>query len=160
MNDGLIIRLADLRRADDQDAVRTLINAYAADSMGLGRPLPPEIQSRLVRDLAGNSSALQFIARQHGSAAGIAVCFRAYSTFRAQPLVNIHDLYVREEHRRRGIAARLLDAAESYAAGIGCCKLTLEVRHDNLIAQSLYRRKGFSPGTPPYGFWQKEPSGD
>jgi GNAT superfamily N-acetyltransferase len=159
MNDGLRIQLADLRRSDDQDAVRTLVNAYAADSMGLGRALPSEIQSRLVRDLADNSSALQFIAWQYGSAAGIAVCFLAYSTFMARPLVNIHDLYVREEHRRRGIAARLLDTVESHAASIGCCKITLEVRHDNHVAQSLYQRKGFSPGTPPYGFWQKEPNG-
>lgn len=159
MNDGLRIRLADLRRSADQDAVRTLINAYAADSMGLGRALSSEIQSRLVRDLADNSSALQFIAWQHGSAAGIAVCFLAYSTFMARPLLNIHDLYVREEHRRQGIAASLLDAVESHAASIDCCKITLEVRHDNHVAQSLYQRKGFSPGTPPYGFWQKEPKG-
>ncbi len=158
MNDGLRIRLADLRRGDDQDAVRMLINAYAADSMGLSRALPPETQLRLVRDLAGNSSALQFIAWQHESAVGIAVCFLAYSTFMARPLVNIHDLYVREDHRRRGIAAKLLDAVESHASGIGCCRITLEVRHDNVAAQSLYRLKGFSPGTPPYGFWQKDPN--
>jgi ribosomal protein S18 acetylase RimI-like enzyme len=89
---------------------------------------------------------------------GLAVCFLGFSTFQARPLLNIHDLAVRPNHRGAGVGGALLGAVESEALRMGCCKVTLEVRTDNHTAQSLYRRAGFGPGTDPsfgYAFWTK-----
>jgi ribosomal protein S18 acetylase RimI-like enzyme len=74
---------------------------------------------------------------------GVAVCFFGLSTFRAKPLLNVHDLAVLPEHRGRGIGRALLQAAEDRARQKGCCKLTLEVRDDNTRARALYRSFGF-----------------
>ena len=84
-------------------------------------------------------------AGQH--AVGLAICFQGFSTFRARPLLNIHDLAVLPDHRRRGVATALLAAVEAQALRRGCCKLTLEVREDNPAAESLYRRLGFGAGS-------------
>jgi ribosomal protein S18 acetylase RimI-like enzyme len=37
----------------------------------------------------------------------------------------------------------------------GYCKLTLEVRKDNPVAQRVYRNLGFEAGTPEMLFWSK-----
>jgi ribosomal protein S18 acetylase RimI-like enzyme len=84
---------------------------------------------------------------------GLAVCFLGYSTFAARPLVNIHDLIVHPNFRRRGVAAQLLAAVETRARELGCCKVTLEVRVDNAAARSLYATRGFSSGGSPYELW-------
>jgi ribosomal protein S18 acetylase RimI-like enzyme len=80
-------------------------------------------------------------------AIGVAVCFTGFSTFRAAPLINIHDLAVLPNLRRRGVGARLIAAVEAEARRRGCCKVTLEVRDDNVAAMRLYRRAGFGPGS-------------
>jgi ribosomal protein S18 acetylase RimI-like enzyme len=78
---------------------------------------------------------------------GLAVCFRGLSTFRALPLLNIHDLAVLPPYRGKGIGRALLQAAEELARLQGCCRLTLEVLESNAGARALYRRFGFDDST-------------
>jgi ribosomal protein S18 acetylase RimI-like enzyme len=47
-------------------------------------------------------------------------------------------------HRGRGIARKLMDAAEAKARSLDCCKLTLEVQENNHRARRLYARAGFA----------------
>ncbi|MBE7517053.1 MAG: ribosomal protein S18-alanine N-acetyltransferase [Chloracidobacterium sp.] len=51
---------------------------------------------------------------------------------------------VSPEHRRRGIAARMLQHVEMKARSRGLYTVVLEVRAGNLAAQDLYRRAGYS----------------
>ncbi len=52
--------------------------------------------------------------------------------------------------RRRGLAARLMQLAESHAAEMSGGSLTLEVRRDNLSAITLYENLGYTcQGTRP-----------
>jgi ribosomal protein S18 acetylase RimI-like enzyme len=54
-------------------------------------------------------------------------------------------LVVRENYRRLGIGARLLQMAIDYGAQRGFQNLRLEVERDNLAAQALYQVAGFKP---------------
>jgi ribosomal protein S18 acetylase RimI-like enzyme len=56
----------------------------------------------------------------------------------------IYHLAVRADHRRQGIAARLLQAAEKGLADRGCLKAYLLVTTDNHEAMDYYRRRGWS----------------
>ena len=84
-----------------------------------------------------------FLAFDGDRPVGIANCFLGFSTFRARPLVNIHDLHVLPSHQRRGVGRRLLEAVEARARALDCCKLTLEVQEGNVGAQALYASFGF-----------------
>lgn len=138
---------ADLSQPEHQDAVLTLIDAYAADPMGDGQPLRPEVKLALIPGLQEHPTTLILLAYADGKAAGIAVCFRGFSTFAARPLLNVHDLAVLPEYRSQGIGQRLLNAVEGEARKLGCCKLTLEVLENNRPARKLYETLGFTQAT-------------
>ena len=142
----LTIIETDFNNPDHCRAIPALIDAYARDPMGGGRGLPEEILQKMVPGLAEHPSSLVFLAFDGDRPVGIANCFVGFSTFAAQPLVNIHDLAVLPEYRGRGVGERLLGEVERKAKELGCCKLTLEVRGDNR-ARNLYERFGFGDFT-------------
>jgi ribosomal protein S18 acetylase RimI-like enzyme len=119
--------------------------------MGGGAPLPADVRARLGGDLgerAAHGAAVVLLAREDGEAVGIAVCFAGYSTFRARPLLNLHDLAVLPAARGRGVGEALLGGVAARARALGCCKVTLEVREDNAPARRLYARAGFVDSAP------------
>ena len=128
-----------------RSALVMLLDAYARDPMGGGDPLAEDVKARLCDDLAARPAAASFIAWRQGEAVGLVNCIEGYSTFKAQPLMNIHDIAVLPAHRGAGVGQALLAAAEQHARARGCCKLTLEVLTGNARALSSYLRFGFAP---------------
>lgn len=137
------IRLADLSDSADAASYISLLDQYARDPMGGGRPLTKEVLERLPHDLAQFPGTLMLLASVDGQAVAVATCFTGYSTFRAAPLLNVHDIAVLPSHRGRGIGRAMLRAMEAHARERGCCKITLEVREDNPLAHGLYRSEGY-----------------
>jgi len=128
---------------EHQRAIVALTDAYARDPMGNGAPLAPDVAARLIPGLRGHPTTLVLLAVVAGVPVGIATCFLGFSTFQARPLLNVHDLAVLPEHRGMGLGRRLLEAVESKARVLGCCKVTLEVLEDNRAARRPYARAGF-----------------
>ena len=58
--------------------------------------------------------------------------------------IHLHNIAVRPEFRRCGIASRLLDRVIRQGRAEGARLMTLEVRRSNIAAQKLYERFGFS----------------
>ena len=135
---------ADLDRPEHQHAVLKLINAYARDPMGNGKPLSEAVRRDLIPGLRQHPTTVIFLAYQGNNALGIANCFIGFSTFAARPLINISDLAVLPEYREQHIGRRLLEAVERKAREIGCCKLTIEVQENNHRARHVYDTVGFS----------------
>lgn len=138
------VRRADLTSDADAAAIVALIDAYARDPRGGGEPLPADVRGRLVPGLAAHPTSRAWLAFDGDEPVGVCVAFVGYSTFKARPLLNIHDLAVLPSRRGRGVGRALLAAAEAQAIAEGCCKLTLEVLEDN-PARHLYQRFGFEP---------------
>ncbi|UCG09107.1 MAG: GNAT family N-acetyltransferase [Desulfobacterales bacterium] len=135
---------ADLNRMEHQQAVVALIDAYARDPMGNGRPLAQEVRRALIPGLQQHPTTVIFLAYQADTAIGIALCFRGFSTFAARPLINIHDLAVLPAYRGQGVGRRLIEQVERKARNLGCCKLTLEVQENNHRARQVYEAMGFA----------------
>ena len=153
------IRPADLDDPSHQQAIIELLDMYASEPMGADQALPEDVRRRLIPGLRQQPSGRHFLAFADDRPVGIAIGFLGFSTFWAQPLLNIHDLAVRPELRGGGVGTALLQAIESAAREAGCCKVTLEVRADNVRARKLYVRLGFDPGQPDssaMSFWSKK----
>ena len=160
----------DIIRADYTNTahaliIGSLVNAYAADPMGGGKALPEDVVGNLAAALSKLSYAMTIIGLVDGQPAGLVNCFEGFSTFQCKPLLNIHDMIVLENYRGLGLSQILLQAAEEIAIDKGCCKLTLEVLSNNIVAQASYRKFGFAgyeldPATGPALFWQKKLGSD
>jgi ribosomal protein S18 acetylase RimI-like enzyme len=139
----LHIRKADLADSRDAAATVAVVDSYAVDPVGGGQALPPDVRERLIPALRSHPTTLVLLAFADEEPAGVAVCFFGLSTFKARPLLNIHDLAVVPKYRGMGVGRALLQAAEEHARRAACCKMTLEVQDDNTRARALYRRCGF-----------------
>ena len=126
---------------------------YCRDEFGDGKPLPAETRANLIPGLIRHGGARVFLAWEESRPVGLALCFVGFSSFRAKPLMNIHDIAVVPQARGRGMGRQLLKAVEAHAREAGCCKVTLEVRSDNVRAQQAYRRAGFQSSRPETFFW-------
>ena len=141
---SIAIRRVNYQDATDRAALSQLLNIYAQDPMGGGAPIAAEPLARLCDDLAKRAFAFSFIAWQGNEPVGLANCFEGYSTFKAQPLINIHDLAVHPSARGRGVGQALMQAVEAEGNARGACKITLEVLSGNSVALKSYARFGFS----------------
>jgi ribosomal protein S18 acetylase RimI-like enzyme len=148
MNEPVRIRRALLTLPEDAAAYRDMLNRYASDPLGQNEPLDDDTLQKVLDDLRDHPCAYPFLALLGEEPVGFATCFLGYSTFKAAPLLNIHDIAVITERRRQGIGLALIETIATEAGKLGCCRLTLEVRDDNPAAMALYRQAGFGVSTP------------
>ena len=140
---ALKIILADYDNSSHEKDVVMLLNAYAEDPMGGGESLPAFTKDNLVAALNEFPGAFSVLAYDNDSPIGLANCFQGFSTFACRPLINIHDLMVLPEARRKGASQSLLAFVEQEAIQRRCCKVTLEVLDGNASARSAYEKYGF-----------------
>lgn len=141
----LLVSAVDFANPTHCAALVMLLDAYARDPMGGGEPLADDVKARLCDELAARPGVGSFIAWLDGQPVGLVNCMEGYSTFKARPLMNIHDIAVLPGHRGQGVGQALLAAAEAFARERGCFKLTLEVLTGNRPAWHSYQRFGFAP---------------
>lgn len=153
----IVADYSDQKHAHD---IGYLLNQYAMDPMGMGKPLTQEVKDGIAHELSKLPHAFSILCYADGEPAGLANCFDGFSTFSGKPIVNIHDFMVEKKFRGKGISQKILAKIEGIAKHKGCCKLTLEVLEGNTIARSVYNKFGFSgyeldPKTGRALFWQK-----
>ena len=157
MSEISIVRadLSDDRSAND---VLEMLDHYASHPMGQGRPFENEVRERLIPGLQEHPTTLALLAYRDATPVGIALCFRGFSSFKAKPLLNIHDFAIHESARGQGVGRKLMEAVFDIAREMDCCRVTLEVAIANEPAKQLYLKCGFEPGKPEstaQWFWTK-----
>ena len=100
------------------------------------------------RHLFGDRPAAEVIlAEVGGEPVGLALFFTNFSTFRARPGIYLEDLFVRPEHRGRGIGRALIAAVARVAVGRGAGRLEWAVLNWNAPAIAFYEALGARPMT-------------
>jgi GNAT superfamily N-acetyltransferase len=82
-------------------------------------------------------------AETHGPL-GFVQLYPLFSSVSVQRLWIVNDLFVLPAARKRGVAAALLERCRTLARDTGAKGLQLETGTDNLTAQRLYERTGFT----------------
>ncbi len=124
-------------------SVVAMLDAYAQDPTGGGKPLSDFVKSNLVPSLAARPQIFSVLAFDGATPVGLVNCIEGFSSFACRPLVNVHDVVVAQSHRGRGVAQQMLELVEQIARERGACKMTLEVLSGNSRAHRLYTRIGF-----------------
>jgi ribosomal protein S18 acetylase RimI-like enzyme len=137
--------LRRVRAADWQALRRCRLRALSLDGASFGTSLE-EAATRPVddwRDLACSHSEgpdrTILLAIEDGVAVGMIRVERETP----RDLFGIYSLWVAPEERRRGLAARLLAEAESWAVSVGARRVELFVAGDAAPARALYERFGY-----------------
>lgn len=137
-------------------ALADLTNQYMIDPMGDVPPLSKFQQLRLVDGLANHPSSLVLFVLYDGVIAGLTTCFINFSTFKVKSYLYIHDIIVNPAYRGKGLGKAMMEKLEEVSEERDYCKITLEVREDNTVAQSLYRSLGYDECNPKMFFWTKK----
>lgn len=140
----ITLQHSDLTSTQQAKDLIDLLDHYALDIMGGGKTLSEYVKTHLVEALRQRNDSVVVLAYHGTEAVGLAIAFEGFSTFAAKPLLNLHDIVVKANHRGRGIAPKLLQKIEDIAKERGCCKLTLEVLEGNVKARQVYHDFGFS----------------
>ena len=156
----ILVLQASYSNSVHAEAIGLLLNHYAQDPMGGGHALSADLLQQLPAELAKRPHAFSVLAFVGGEPAGLVNCFEGFSTFACRPLVNVHDVVVKEPFRGLGLSQKMLQKVEEIARQHGCCKITLEVLEGNPVAQASYRKFGFDDSIfdPAHGrmlFWSK-----
>jgi GNAT superfamily N-acetyltransferase len=133
----------EVRRAtaDDAAAVIALIRALAEYEMRDGPDA--EAEARLRAGLFADAARITtLIAEVDGAAAGYAVYFEHYSTFRGLPKLYLEDIFVLEQHRAFGLGFALFREVIRDALQRGCFQLEWQVLTWNRPALDFYERLG------------------
>ena len=88
---SITIRQADYSDPADAAALVDMLDAYARDPMGGGKPLSAHTRDHLAAELATRPHAVSFLAFDDGAPAGVLNAFEGFSTFACKPLLNVHD---------------------------------------------------------------------
>ena len=135
-----------LRTADPQDAV--LIFALVRELAEYER-LTHEVtatQADIAAELFGpRPRVFCDIAELDGVPAGFALWFYNFSTFRGRCGIYLEDLYVRPEHRGRGVGKALLAGLARRCAAEGLERLEWSVLNWNAPSIAFYERLGARP---------------
>ncbi|MDP4276610.1 MAG: GNAT family N-acetyltransferase [Bacteroidota bacterium] len=147
--------ICDFNQPAHQKALNNLLNSYMSDPMGDCQPHDEQQQRQLIEGLSNHPTAMVLFVLYQGLYAGMTTCFVNYSTFKLKPYLYIHDVFVLDEFRGKHLGRALLEKLVALARQQNYCKLTLEVRSDNPVAQSLYHQIGFDECQPVMHYWEK-----
>lgn len=154
------IVVADYLNPTHAQHIVELMEVYALDPMGGGKPLAEKVKQSLVSEMAKRPFLFTLICYVDDNPAALVNCIEGFSTFAGKPLINIHDVVVNSEYRGEGLSQRMLEQVSMIAKDKGCCKITLEVLEGNHVAQQAYCKHGFAgyeldPKMGKAMFWQK-----
>ena len=133
-------------RAEDSATIATLIHELATYEQ-----LAHEVEGsadEIRRHLFGPRPAAEVIlAEVGGEPVGFALFFANFSTFRARPGIYLEDLYVRPEHRGKGIGKALIAAVAGVAVARDAGRLEWAVLNWNEPAIAFYKSLDAKPMT-------------
>lgn len=152
--------IADLSDEEQAGDFMKVLASYARDPMGGGGELSDYVKANLIEALKKQSTNFIILCYVDDKIAGISNCFFGFSSFKAKPLINIHDFAILPQYRGKGLSKYLLDKVAEIAKEKGCCKITLEVLENNHRAKKVYEAFGFegyelNPEMGKAIFWQK-----
>lgn len=102
-------------------------------------------ESMLREHLFGPRPYAELLIADEAEAVGFALFFMNYSTFRARPGIYLEDLYVKPNHRGRGIGKALFTSVARLAIERQCSRFEWSVLDWNTPSINFYKAMGAKP---------------
>ncbi|KAB8320098.1 GNAT family N-acetyltransferase [Tolypothrix campylonemoides VB511288] len=102
------------------------------------------VRTALAKILNDNSLGRVWLIQQDNQAIGYIVLTFGYSLEYRGRDAFIDEFYIRESHRGQGLGVKTIQFIENVCPSLEIKALHLEVERENTIAQSFYRKVGFT----------------
>ena len=133
----MIIRRA---RLSDYEGLIPLLNDFVGDDRYSRRD--NDSFAKMLRD----SRSFVFVAKEKKRLIGfVTFCVRKVVRY-SKPIMEIDEMYVSPDFRRKGVGKSLLKLAEKKAKELGCRKMFLESHEDRKGAHKFYASMGYKKG--------------
>jgi GNAT superfamily N-acetyltransferase len=106
---------------------------------------PPLLRQAIAQVFHSDHWALFLVARKGDEMVGLAAVAFSWTLEHAGKTAWLDELYVRPEHRGRGVGTALIEPVIQEAQARGCRAIDLEVEQGHRRAERLYARQGFQP---------------
>lgn len=137
LEDLRIVRVDDKNVDDYVDLIRALAHFESLD------PPDAEGRARLIRDVTSDPPLFHaFLAMLDDVPIGYLAFYFTYSTFLARPTLFLEDIFILEEHRRKGIGKRLFRFCVQEAERRGCGRMEWTALDWNTPAHEFYEGMG------------------
>lgn len=130
--------------AEQVELVAPLFDAYR---QFYGQPPDPDGARRFLAERLVRGESVILAVVEGGRALGFTQLYPSFSSVSMRPIWILNDLFVADDARRRGVGARLLQAARDHALRTGAVRLALSTAVTNTTAQALYERDGWRRDT-------------
>ena len=98
---------------------------------------------RFLSERMARSESVIYVAEEGGELIGFTQLYPVFSSIGMKKAWILNDLYVSEEHRRKGAARGLLDASRELGGATGARYLMLQTHITNSKARTLYESHGW-----------------
>jgi len=107
---------------------------------------PTAAESFIQERLSLNESVI-FMAKIDGEYTGFTQLYPSFTSVGMKRIWILNDLYVHQDFRKKGVGEALIRHTFEYARKTGRTKVMLETGKDNIQAQKLYEKIGFTRST-------------
>lgn len=97
-----------------------------------------------LRERFSHGQSVIFLGCESGVTAGFVQLYPSFSSVSLARVFILNDLFVAQAGRRKGLASKLLRAAEEYARVQGAVRISLSVAIPNSEARALYEARGWA----------------
>lgn len=132
-----------IRQASIED-LDQLANLFAQYRVFYEQPFEPGEAKQFLAERLGGEESIIFIAIENKEQAGFTQLYPSFSSIGLKRIWILNDLFVSTDHRQKGIAQALITHTIKYCKTTGRKKIVLSTAYDNVYAQKLYEKLGFT----------------
>jgi GNAT superfamily N-acetyltransferase len=103
-----------------------------------------ETAKTFLKERMENSESVIYIAEEENELIGFTQLYPQFSSTRMKRSWLLNDLFVKQEHRERGISKQLIAMAKQLAIKTNAAGLLLETEKTNTVGNKLYPATGFN----------------
>lgn len=142
----------DIRRAQPEDvpAIAPLFDLYR---VFYRRQSDVDAARAFLAERLERGESVIFIATIDQAVAGFTQLFSQFSSTRLTFFWLLNDLFVLKQHRNKGVAKQLIEAAKVHVESTAAAGLLLETEKSNDVGNRLYPSVGFVPYNETNFYW-------
>ena len=109
-------------------------------------------ERKYLEERMSNNECAVFLAREEGQAAGFVLLYPTFDSVMLSPIWVLHDLFVSQDQRKKGVGRSLMTTAHDYCRQQGARRVDLSTALTNTVAQPLYESMGYEKDKEFYSY--------